>query len=86
MFQGVCNGRNIKETCEDTENICEAVFRTRGSTCNRQCQSLGLTCENGWNDVSGTCRKNRRDRTGCGKKRQLQICRCKQGKTMLNTI
>ena len=79
VFKGACNASNIRNVCEESETICEAMFQTKGATCNSQCQSMGLVCEDGWNDESGTC--GRRDNDGCNSEKQGQICRCKSCKS-----
>ena len=71
---------DIKEECENTVEKCEAVFRTNGVTCDHQCGLLKLTCVKSWNSLSNqgngdTC-KLRGPEQGCGRRWNLQTCRC----------
>ena len=71
--------------CEESATVCEAVFRTSGSTCDTHCQSLGLSCERAWDNDAGVddggCASKvtddfRRIGNGCGMIYVDQICRC----------
>ena len=68
--------------------MCEAVFNTRGDTCDHHCQSLGLTCKEAWDEVKRTCDSkrvddNRREGNGCGMRYSDQICQCTVGKLIM---
>ena len=84
-FKGACDGLDYERKCEDSETICEAVFRTNQQTCDKHCEKLGLVCEDGWNDISGTCHKSS-DASGCNVGQWTQICRCKTGKSSINYL
>ena len=73
----------METKCEESETICEAVFKTNGLTCEIQCQSLGLVCEDGWDETSNTCVKKTYEESGCGTERGDQICRCTNGKSII---
>ena len=83
-FKGACDGLNFEEKCEDSDTICEAVFRTNEQTCDSHCESLGLVCEDGWNDKSRTCVKDTGEASGCDQARRTQICRCITGRLGIN--
>ena len=78
-FKGACDGLDFKEKCENSETICEAVFKTNGQTCDSHCELLGLVCKDGWNDKSGTCAKDPGNAGGCDTAYDTQICRCMTG-------
>ena len=87
IFEGACKDLDFEQKCEHSETICEAVFRTNKQTCNSHCESLGLICEDAWNDKkSGSCVKDTDAASGCYIPYQMQICRCKTGKSIIGTI
>ena len=81
IFIGACNDLDSTERCEDSATICEAVFVTKGATCDTHCQSLGFICEEAWDEKYQTCDSKlrtdaRRVGNGCGMSYNDQICRC----------
>ena len=79
---------DIIEKCEESSEVCEAVFVTDDKTCDEYCQSFGLTCNAGWDEDDRTCDGKletaddpRRTGDGCNQSYYHQICRCvKTGK------
>ena len=86
IFKGLCNGKleGIARECENSEEVCVALFLKYSKTCTSHCRSLGLKCENGWNYITvSSCSKASAD-VGCDYQRSRQICRCTPSKPILN--
>ena len=85
-----CEGLDVQEICEESANMCEALFITGyGSNCENHCKSLGFVgCEEGWDEKGSDCASKwindpRKSGNGCRMSYNNQICRCSNGKQIL---
>ena len=79
------------EVCAYSETTCEAVFITKGKTCDSHCESIGLDCAMGWDETSKSCDSRiaddpNRNGNGCGMSYDSQICRCSAGNGKISLV